>query len=343
MVDLVHFLTGGNQNTSADDHPVVKVTSWTPTSTTGKPWDMHTPFPCEMCDMNVKVGTCSRVDPPVNTFAPHGPSRVCELYAWKLMKEHQTVPAWLISALDSSESMGSVLSPNSTPAPPSHVQETDQPFGRSCPRTSPRRRRPPRSPCPSIRRGAWRWIPGTSAQRTLGRASTATNRGTGQATPTGAGSTVRYAISGFSTSQDKDPRVCLPWCPTTRWSTGPWWNYNNSYHCPDLQRHVGQAGSRGETPGDDPQGQGSAGLLHEQDKSTSAPTTRNLQRQPQGTLLRARQWRAVTVGRNLSWTRWTSSGTAPRRSRPNLWKWSPNVSKQSRIKSPRRRELQEVA
>ena len=68
--------------------------------------------------------------PSCNTFAPHGPSRVCELYAWKLMKEHRTVPAWLISALDSSESMGSVLSSNSTPAPPSHVQETDQPFGR---------------------------------------------------------------------------------------------------------------------------------------------------------------------------------------------------------------------
>ena len=87
---------------------VDKVTSWTPTSTTGKPWDMHTLFPCEMYDMNVKVGTCSRVDPPVNFFAPHGPSRVCELYAWKLMKEHQTVPAWLISALDSSESMCSL-------------------------------------------------------------------------------------------------------------------------------------------------------------------------------------------------------------------------------------------
>ena len=109
MVDLVHFLTGGNQNSSADDHPVVKVTSRTPTSSTGKPWDMHTRFPCEMYDMNVKVGTCSQLDPLVNTTTPHGPSRVCELYAWKLMREHRTVPAWLISALDSSESMGSVL------------------------------------------------------------------------------------------------------------------------------------------------------------------------------------------------------------------------------------------
>ena len=61
----------------------------------------------------------------------------------------------------------------------------------------------------------------------------------------------------------------------------------------------------------------------------SAPTTRGHQRLPQGTLLRARPWRA--------WTRWTSFGTSPRRSRPSSWKWSPNVSKQSRTNSPRGR------
>ena len=274
MVDLVHFLTGGNQNTSADDHPVVKVTSRTPTSSTGKPWDMHTLFPCEMYDMNVKVGTCSQLDPLVNTTTPHGPSRVCELYAWKLMREHRTVPAWLISALDSSESMGSALSPNSTPAPPSHVQKADQPFGHHSDHggaaRAPHREEEDLQGSHALRSGKehGNGPSGHPRQEHLGQLGKQPPRALDPLSGMRSQASVRPETI-YNGAQPRDGQPGHGGTTTT--STWP------HAHCPDLQGHGGQAGSRGETLGDDPQGQGSASLLHEQDKSSSSQA-----HQPQG-------------------------------------------------------------
>ena len=187
------------------------------------------------------------------------------------MEAHErtsNVPVWLFSVLDSSESMGSVLSPNSTPAPPSHVQETDQPFKRHSDHggaaREPHLEEEDLQGHHALRSGKEH---GNGPRAFRAKNTWPFNRhqpGTGQATPTGAGFTVRY---GFSTSRDKghecvyhdaqprdgQPGQLLP-VPT-----------------------AGQVGGRRETPGDDPQGQGSAGLLHEQDKFSSSQA-----HQPQG-------------------------------------------------------------